>query len=325
MKPRVLKILGLAAIAAALLPGAAMAQAYPSKPVRLVVPYGPGGPSDVVARVIADEMGKSLGQPVVVDNKPGAGSMLGTEVVVRAPADGYTLLLTDLPVTIVPHVLRASAKYDPVKDLEPVALIGGSPMGFYASGHAGARTLAEFIDKARKDGGVRLASGGNGTLTHLMAEVFAQAGQFRMTHVPYLGTGPAVPDLLAGRVDGMFNSYLTMGPFLPGGKVHPLGIAAAARMGEMPSVPTFAEAGLPAVSVNYWLGIAAPAKLPRPIADTVRAALQKAMQSPGVKEKFHSLAIAAAPDLSAQAMRAAIAADYARWGSVVRERNITVN
>ena len=324
MKRRFLKIFGLAALAALLVPGTAGAQAYPAKPIRLVVPYGPGGPSDVVARVVADEMGKSLGQPVVVDNKPGAGSMLGTEVVVRSPADGYTLLLTDLPVTIVPHVLRASVKYDPMKDLEPVSLIGGSPMGFYASGHTGAHTLAEFIAKARSDG-VRLASGGNGTLTHLMAEVFAQAAQFKMTHVPYLGTGPAVPDLLAGRVDGMFNSYLTMGPFLQGDKVRPLGIAAAARMGELPSVPTFAEAGLPAVSVNYWLGIAAPAKLPRPIGDKVRAALQKAMQSPGVKEKFQSLAITAAPDPSAEAMRGAIEADYARWGSVVRERHITVN
>ena len=324
MKRRFLKILGLSAMAAILLPEAVMAQGYPAKPVRLVVPYGPGGPSDVVARVVADEMGKSLGQPVVVDNKPGAGSMLGTEVVVRAPADGYTLLLTDLPVTIVPHVLRASAKYHPVKDLEPIALIGGSPMGFYASGQTGVRSLPEFIARARKDG-VRLASGGNGTLTHLMAEVFAQAAQFRMTHVPYLGTGPAVPDLLAGRVDGKINSYLTMGPFLQGEKARALGIAAADRMGELPTVPTFAEAGLPAVSVNYWLGIAAPAKLPKPIGDAVRAALEKAMQSPGVKEKFHSLAITAAPDLSAEAMRAAIESDFARWGSVVRERNITVN
>lgn len=317
----------LAALAAAaLLPAAALADGYPARPIRLVVPYGAGGPSDVIARVLADEMGKHLGQPLIVDNKPGAGSMLGTEIVVRAPADGYTLLLTDLPVTIVPHVLKSSAKYHPVKDLEPVALIGGSPMGFYASAASGAKSLNEFITLARnRPEGVRIGSGGNGTLTHLMAEVFSQSAKFPMVHVPYQGTGPAMPDLLAGRVDGMFNSYLATAPYLPGDKVRALGIAASARMGELPAVPTFAESGLPAVSVNYWLGFAAPAKMPRPMVDAVRTALQKALQSPGVKEKFVNLAITPASDLSAEAMRAALEADYARWGAVVRERNITVN
>jgi tripartite-type tricarboxylate transporter receptor subunit TctC len=309
-----------------LLPIAAVAQSYPNKTVRLVVPYGAGGPSDVIARVLADEMGKSLGQPVIVDNKPGAGSMLGTEIVVRSPADGYTLLLADLPLSIVPHVLRASVKYNPVKDLEPVAIIGGSPMGFYAGPATTARTLGEFVTLARsRPEGVRVGSGGSGTLTHLMAEVFAQSAGFAMTHVPYQGTGPALPDLLAGRLDGMFNSYLTTAPFLVGEKLRGLGIAAGARMPELPSVPTFTEAGGPAVSVNYWLGIVAPANLPKPIGDAVRASLQKAMQSQGVQEKFKNLAITPARDMSADTMRATIESDYARWGTVVRERNITVN
>lgn len=304
----------------------ANAQAYPQKPIRLVVPYGAGGPSDVLARVLADEMGKSLGQPVVVDNKPGAGSMLGTEIVVRSAADGYTLLLADLPMTIVPHVLRASVKYHPIKDLEPIAIIGGSPIGFYAGPATTARTLAEFVALAKgRPEGARLGSGGSGTLTHLLAEVFAQAAGFQMTHVPYQGTGPAIPDLLAGRIDGMFNSYLSTAPFLPGDKLRALGIAASARMTELPTVPTFVEAGLPSVSVNYWLGIVGPAKLPKPVSDAVRQALQQALATQGVKDKFQNLAIAPARDLSAEAMRIAIEADYARWGVVVRERNITVN
>ncbi len=326
MKRIFLNLMAAVCAVAAALPLTVGAQAFPGKPIRLVVPYGAGGPSDVIARVVAEEMGKSLGQPVIVDNKPGAGSMLGTEIVVRSPADGYTLLLTDLPVTIVPHVLRASVRYHPVKDLEPIALIGGSPMGFYASPSTTARTLAEFVALARsRPEGVRLGSGGNGTLTHLMAEVFAQSAGFAMTHVPYQGTGPAMPDLLAGRLDGMFNSYLATAPFLPGEKVRALGIAAASRMVELPNVPTFAEAGLPSVSVNYWLGIAGPAKLPKPIADAVRIALQQALQTQGVKDKFQNLAITPARDLSADTMRAFIEADYARWGIVVRERNITVN
>ncbi len=244
----------------------------------------------------------------------------------KSPADGYTLLLADLPMTIVPHVLRASVRYHPVKDLEPIAIIGGSPMGFYAGPATPVRTLAEFVALAKgRPEGARLGSGGNGTLTHLMAEVFAQSAGFAMTHVPYQGTGPAMPDLLAGRIDGMFNSYLATAPFLPGDKVRALGIAAGARMTELPAVPTFAEAGLPAVSVNYWLGIVGPAKLPRPVSDAVRAALQQALASQGVKDKFQNLAIAPARDLSAEAMRSAIEADYARWGVVVRDRNITVN
>lgn len=316
-----------AACCAALGAPAARAQAaYPNKPIRLVVPYGPGGPSDVIARVVADEMAKSLGQNVLVDNKPGAGSSLGTDIVVRAPADGYTLLLADLPMTIVPHVLRAVVKYHPVRDLQPVALIGGSAMSFYVNLDVPVQTLGEFVALAKKKpDGVRLASGGNGTLTHLMAEVFAQAAGFSMTHVPYQGTGPALPDLIAGRVDGMFNSYLSTAPFLADKKLRPLGVGAAARAPELPGVPTFAEAGYPAVSVNYWLGIVAPAQLPKPVGDAVRQALDKALQSPAVKERFQTLAITAARDLSSEAMRSLIEADYARWGIVVKERNITAN
>ena len=314
------------AIVSTISPFVVHAQSWPTKPIRLVVPYGPGGPSDIVARVLADEMAKNLGQPVVVDNKPGAGSMVGTELVVRSQADGYNLLLTDLPVTIVPHVLRASAKYDPVRDLEPIGLIGGSVLGFFSSESMPARSLPEFIALARsRADGVRIASGGNGTLTHLMAEVFAQSAGFQMTHVPYLGTGPAIPDLLSGRVDAMFNTYLSIKSHLPGGKLRPLGMASTSRAVELPAVPTFAESGLPSVSVDYWLAIAGPAGMPRPVTEAVRNALAKALQSAGVKEKFQSLAITAAQDVSGTALRTVIQADYERWGKVVRERNIAVN
>ena len=302
------------------------AQSYPTKPIRLVVPYGAGGPSDIVARIMADEMAKTLGQPLVVDNKPGAGSMVGTEIVVRSTPDGYTLLLTDLPVTIVPHVLKDAVKYHPVKDLGPIGIVGGSRMGFYLNGEVRARTIQEFITSARANpGATRIGSGGNGTLTHLLAEVFAQAGNFSMTHVPYNGTGPALPDLLAGRVDGMFNSYLAVQPYLPGGKLRPLGMASPARAPELPSVPTFVEAGLPAVSVDYWLAIVGPANLPKTVSDSLRAALAKALRSPDVIDKFQRLAISPATDVSEQALRTVIEKDFVRWGDVVRERKITVN
>lgn len=304
----------------------ANAQTYPHKPIRLVVPYGPGGPSDIVARVIADEMGKKLGQALVVDNKPGAGSMVGTELVVRSPADGYTLLLTDLPVTIVPHVLRASAKYDPVRDLEPIALIGRSTLGFYVAEQIKSPTVGDFVAFARaQKEGVRLGSGGNGSLTHLMAEVFAQSAGFQMTHVPYQGTGPAMPDLLAGRLDGMFNSYLATQSYLPGGKIRALGLAARERAGELPSVPTFAEAGLPDVQVDYWLALVGPVGMPAATSAALRKALGEALQSAGVQEKFKSLAVTPAADLRPETLRQAIQSDYQRWGKVVRDRNITAN
>lgn len=308
------------------LAGGAIAQTYPHKTIRLVVPYGPGGPSDIVARVVADEMGKKLGQALVVDNKAGAGSMVGTELVVRSPADGYTLLLTDLPVTIVPHVLRASAKYDPVRDLEPIALIGRSTLGFYVAEHVKSPHVGDFVAfaRAQKDG-VRIGSGGNGSLTHLMAEVFARSAGFQMTHVPYQGTGPAMPDLLAGRLDGMFNSYLATQSYLPGGKVRALGLAARERAAELPNVPTFSEAGLPDVSVDYWLALAGPVGMPATTSTALRKALGEALQSAGVQEKFKSLAITPAADLQSDTLRQAIQTDYQRWGKVVRDRNITSN
>jgi tripartite-type tricarboxylate transporter receptor subunit TctC len=315
--------LGMATAAAA---PTAQAQTYPVKPIRLVVPYGAGGPSDIVARIMADEMGKALGQPLIVDNKPGAGSMVGTEIVVRSAPDGYTLLLTDLPVTIVPHVLKESVKYNPVKDLGAVGMVGGSRMGFYVNAEVPARTIPEFVALARaRSGAIRIGSGGNGTLTHLLAEVFAQAGNFSMTHVPYNGTGPAMPDLLAGRVDGMFNTYLSVQPHLPGGRLRPLGVASPARGPELPSVPTFAEAGLPAVSVDYWLAIAGPMHLPKSVTDTLRSALAKALRNPDVIEKFQQLAVTPANDVSEAALHTVIEKDFARWGTVVRERKITVN
>lgn len=307
---------------------AALAQpdAYPSKPIRLVVPYGPGGPSDIVARVIADEMARSLGQPMVIDNKPGAGSMVGTEIVVRSPADGYTLLLTDLPVTIVPHVLKASVKYNPVKDLEPIGLIGGSSLGFVVPDTLPVKTLAEFVTLARsRPEGMRIGSGGNGSLTHLMAEVFAQSAGFKLTHLPYLGTGPALPDLLAGRLDGLFNSYLATKPYLDGGKIRMLAIAADQRVPEFPSALTFAEAGYRDVTVDYWLGIVGPTGTPKAVVERVRAALDKALQSTGVQEKFNALAITKASDTSGPALARAIQTEYKRWGEVVKTRNITVN
>ena len=207
-----------------------------------------------------------------------------------------------------------------------MSLIGGSTLGFFVGDAFPARTLAEFVGVARsRSDGVRIASGGNGSLTHLMAEVFSQSAGFKMIHVPYQGTGPAMPDLLAGRIDGMFNGYLATQSFLQGGKVKALAVASRARAAEMPNVPTFVESGLDSVSVDYWLGLVGPAGMPPAVSDALRAALAKALESASVKERFANLAITATKDYSARALRAAMVDDYKRWGDVVRERNISVN
>jgi tripartite-type tricarboxylate transporter receptor subunit TctC len=223
-------------------------------------------------------------------------------------------------------VLRSAVRYDPVRDLEPIALIGGSNLQFYVGGHVPARTLAEFVTFAKgKAGGVAIASGGNGTLTHLMAELFAQSAGFSMNHVPYQGTGPAMPDLLAGRVDAMFNGYLATAGYLADGRLRALAAAGSTRAAELPAVPTFGEAGYPAITVTYWLGLAAPAGTPRAVTDAVRAALQKAMAATTVKERFASLALTLAADTSREAMKTTVETDFQRWGTLVRERNITAN
>src|SRR2546426_446641 len=283
--------------ALALLPASAQAQVdYPSKPIRLVVPYAPGGSSDVLARALGPRLGEFLGQPIVVDNKPGAGSMLGTDVVAKSAPDGYTLLLADMPHTIVPAVYGARVPYDPVKSFDPVSLIGVSPLMLFVHPSFPAKTLGEFIAYAKANPGkVSVGSGGNGTATHLMAELLQENAAIRLLHVPYKGAGPAVADTVAGQIQATFTTPATAAGHLKAGRVRALAVTADQRLPDYSDVPTLAESGVKNLVIQHWWGLLAPAGLPQAVIHRLTDAIQKTLTSKEVQERFRAVGVAGAP------------------------------
>jgi tripartite-type tricarboxylate transporter receptor subunit TctC len=303
---------------------AAQAQVdYPGKPIRLVVPYAPGGSSDVLARALGPRLSEILGQPIVVDNKPGAGSMLGTDAVAKSAADGYTLLLADMPHTIVPAVYGARVPYDPVKGFDPVSLIGVSPLMLFVHPSFPARTLGEFIAHAKANPAkVTIGSGGNGTATHLMAELLQENAAIKLVHVPYKGAGPAVADTVAGQIQATFTTPATASGHLKAGRLRALGVTADERLPDYPEVPTLAESGVRNMVIQHWWGILAPSGLPRPVIQRLNAAMRDTLASKDVKERFKAVGVADPPRTGPDALRALIAADLARWSAIVASAGI---
>ncbi len=305
---------------------AASAGAFPDRPVRLVVPYAPGGSSDVLARLMTERMRETLGQPIVVENRPGAGSMLGTDAVAKSPADGHTILLADMPHTIVPAVHGKKTPYDPVGDFAAVSLIGVAPLMLFVHPSVPAKTLAELVAAARQSPDrIAIASGGNGSATHLMAALLqAQAG-IRLTHVPYKGAGPALNDTVAGQVQTMFTTLATATPHLKAERLRALAVTSPARLAGHPSVPTFAESGLPALVVQHWWGVLAPAGVPGAAIEQLVQAVVRAITAPEVREKFAAAGVAPPPATGAAALQALIAQDLKRWTAVVTDARITAD
>ena len=248
---------------------------YPDKFIRMIVPYAPGGSSDVLARTLGQKLGESLGQTFVIDNRPGAGSMLGTEVAARANPDGYTLILSDMPHTINPSI-HAKVPYDPVKDFTPITLIGVAPMFLFANPSFKAADVKEFIALAKaQPGQIAIASGGTGATTHLAAELLQSYAGIKLNHVPYKGAGPAMTDVVAGQVPVTFTTMATAAPFVKAGRVRILGVTSAKRLAAFPSVPTFSESGVPMIFEHWW-GIMGPAGVPKPIVDALHAEIARA-------------------------------------------------
>jgi tripartite-type tricarboxylate transporter receptor subunit TctC len=311
----------------ALAPCAANAQQaaaeYPSKFVRFVVPYAPGGSSDVLARVIGQKLGEAFGQTFVVDNRPGAGSMIGTDVAAKATPDGYTLILSDMPHTINPSIY-AKAPYDPIRDFAPVTVIGVSPMFLFAGASFKAHSVKELIALAKADPGkISIASGGTGATTHLAAELLQAHAGIKLTHVPYKGAGPALADVAGGQIPVTFTSMATAAPFVKSGRLQILGVTSAKRLAAFPEVPTFAESGLPDLVFEHWWGIMAPAGTPRAIVDKLNAAVVRALAAPDVRERFAALAVEPRTTTPDQ-FRALLVSDAARWAKVVKAAGIKV-
>ncbi len=289
--------------------------------LRVIVPYAPGGSSDTLARLLAPSLGAVLGQNVVVENKAGAGSMLGTEAAAHAAPDGNTVILSDMPHTIVP-AMQARVPYDPVADFAPVALLGVAPFAMFANVRFAAKDAADFAAQARaRPEALAVSSGGSGSASHLVAELWQHAVGCKLTHVPYRGAGPAMQDLAAGQVQCSFSTLATAAAQVQSGLIHALGVFAEAPVAELPGVATMRSQGADLV-VEHWWALLAPARAPRPALDRVAAALARVLASAEVAPRLATLGVSPRQE-SPEALRARIVRDVARWKDVVRAAGIT--
>jgi tripartite-type tricarboxylate transporter receptor subunit TctC len=266
-------------IAAAIATGA-LAQGFPAKPIRLVVPFPPGGPTDIVARPLAQMLGEALRQQVIVDNRGGAGGSIGAELVAKAPADGLTLLMGTVGTHAINPALYRKLPYDPVTDFTPVALVAAAPIALVANPALPVNSVAQLLAHAKaKPGSLNFGSAGSGTPGHLTGEIFRAATGADLKHVPYKGSAPAITDLIGGQIELMFDPLQSVLPHVQGGKLKLLGLSGATRSSAAPDAPTFAEAGARDVEATAWWGVFAPANLPPAIAAQLNAEIDRAVRS----------------------------------------------
>jgi len=294
-----------------------LAQGYPDKPLKLVVPFPPGGPTDIVGRLVAQKLAEGIGQPVVVENRPGAGGTVGSTAVARAPADGYTLLYGSTTLAIAPSLYRDLA-YDPRTAFAPISLVSRGPIIAAVNAQLPAKTLKDFIALAKSSPGrINYGSAGSGTPPHLAAELFKTVAGVDLVHVPYKGGGPAVSDLAGGQVQVIFEGLPSLLPHIKSGKVRALAITGAKRDPALPEVPTFAEAGLPGYDANFWNGLVAPAGTPAEVIARLNSVLVQALATPEVHAALVRLGLEAA-GTTPQQFGDFIAAEIDKWARVVK-------
>lgn len=317
--------LAFAALAAlALLAPGAWAQPYPSHPVRMVVPFAPGGATDIIARIVAQKLADRLGQSVVVENKPGAGTTIGNAEVAKAKPDGYTFLFAPTPF-VISQVVYPKLPYDPQKDFAPVSLLAVSPFILVVNAAFPARTTAELVAIAKaKPGTVTFASAGNGTVPHLAGELFRLRAGVDIVHVPYKGGGPAIVDLVSGQVPMMFATPIEVSPHVQSGRLRVLGTTSLARLAAMPDVPTLSESGYPDFEVLSFFGVLAPAGTPPEIVDRVAADLAAVMELPDVRDRFAQQS-AEARVLGPAAFSAFLARERDKWTDIVKRSGAKVD
>ena len=313
----------LRGLAAALALGAAMpaALAQSSKPIRLVVPFPAGGATDLFARTLSQKMGERLGTSIVIDNKPGAGGSLGSDMAAKATADGQTLLFTTTSTHSIGPAIGAKLPYDTVRDFTPIAHVGNAPSIMLVPNSSPAKTVKEWIEYAKKNPGkLNYASSGNGTIVQLTAELFkAQAGVF-VTHIPYKGTGLAIPDLVAGQLDVLFDSLPTGMPHVRDGRLRALAVTTLKRTPLAPDLPPVADT-LPGFESNTWFGLYGPKGLPAEVVSRVNAAANQALSDPEVRAKLTTLGIEAVTSTPAQFAKM-VADDQGKWKRIIVERKI---
>jgi len=300
----------------------AFAQTYPDRPVRMVVPYAAGGGVDIVARAVGQELGKRLGQPVLVENRTGAGSNIGSDFVAKAAPDGYTLLMAS-PANAINVSLYKSMPYDTRRDLAPVALVGAVPSVLVANPAFPANTVGELVSLAKaKPGGLSYGSGGNGTSEHLAAEMFKSLAGVDILHVPYKGGANAMTDVIGGQISLMFTNMLGAMPHIRSGKLKALGIADSRRSPSLPEVPTFAEAGIKDLEVSVWWGVMAPAATPAAVVARLNRDIVASLEAPELRARLDTMGARIIGGTPAQ-FGAFLAGEIDRWGRAVKASGAT--
>ena len=316
---------GLIALMLWFVAGAAAAQGYPAKPVRVVVPFPPSGGTDVIARVVLPKLGDELGQQVVIDNRVGANGNVGTEIVARAAPDGYVLLLNGSGTLAVNPSLYSGLPYDSVRDFAPVSLAVFQPFVLVVHPSVPARSVREFIALARaRPGQLNFASSGSGSLAHLAGEIFKNMARVDMVHVPYKGAGLSVIDLIAGQVQLIFAGTPSVMPYVKSGKLRALGVTTAKRAAATPEVPTIAESGLPGFDVTGWYGLLAPSGTPAPLVARLNAALIAVLKQPEVRDKLVGLGLDVEVS-TPQQFADFIKSEIAKYAKVVRAAGVRVD
>ena len=316
-----MRILLVAVLAVAA--GLAQSQQYPTKPVRIIAPFAPGGGTDFIARLIAQKLTERLGHQVIVENKPGAGGNLGAEFAVKSAPDGYTLLLVAGSYTVNPSLYKLS--FDPVNDITPVIQLSQGPFVVAVHPSVPANNLKELIELARRQPDkLSYASAGSGSITHLASELFLDMAKVKIVHIPYKGTGPALNDTIAGSTQLIFGSVSTTLQFIKSGRLRGLAVTTPRRISALPDLPTVAEAGVPGYEVVLWHGLVAPKGVPRPIVDRLNREANEVLKAKDMGDLLATDGVAPAGGTPGQ-FRAVIKADIGRWRGVVKQANIKVD
>ncbi|CAN5378833.1 tripartite tricarboxylate transporter substrate binding protein [soil metagenome] len=318
--------LGMSAVLAQ--PAVAQTGAWPNHPIRLVVGFPAGGASDVAARVIAAKLSTRLNQTIVVDNRPGAASNIGTETVVRSPADGYTLLFGTISLAINPSLYKSTITYDPIKDLAPIAMVASTPFILVVNPQSPFKSVHELVDGAKNRSTdpreLYFATAGNGSGSHLFTELFKSMAGINLTHVPYKGAAPAMNDVLGNQIPITFDNIVTVRPLVESGKLRALAVSSKVRSKVMPDVPTLDEAGVKGFDATTWFGLFAPAGTPRPVIDRVGNEVNEVLKDPEVRDKLLNLGaepVIGTPETAARFY----SGEVARWAKVVTDAKVQID